>query len=61
MTRRRAVEYWRSLATDQGAAFDKEVHIAAEDIAPTVAPGRPARRSLSRTRVDEGGGSLVCR
>jgi homoaconitase/3-isopropylmalate dehydratase large subunit len=55
------VEYWRSLATDQGAAFDKEVHIAAEDIAPTVTPGRPARRSLSRTRVDEGGGSLVCR
>jgi len=36
---RRAVEYWRSLATDQGAAFDKEVHIAAEDIAPTVTWG----------------------
>ena len=34
-----AKNYWRELATDAGARFDKEVHIAAEDIAPTVTWG----------------------
>ena len=36
---KRAVDYWRSLATDEGAKFDKEVHIDAADIAPTVTWG----------------------
>lgn len=35
----RAVEYWRSLKTDEGAEFDIEVNIRAEDIAPTVSWG----------------------
>lgn len=34
-----AVDYWRSLATDPGAAYDKRVEIRAEDIAPTVTWG----------------------
>jgi len=34
-----ATAYWRSLATDEGAVFDKEVHIDAADIAPTVTWG----------------------
>ena len=34
-----AVEYWNSLATDEGAVFDKTVEIAAGDIAPTVTWG----------------------
>jgi len=35
----RAVEDWRSLATDDGATFDKEVHLDAADIAPHVSWG----------------------
>ncbi|KIJ56662.1 hypothetical protein M422DRAFT_22810 [Sphaerobolus stellatus SS14] len=35
----RAVAYWRSLKTDEGAKFDVEVNIRAEDIAPTVSWG----------------------
>ena len=35
----KATAYWRSLGSDPGAVFDKEVHIAAEDIAPTVTWG----------------------
>ncbi|MDD9368580.1 MAG: 3-isopropylmalate dehydratase large subunit [Acidimicrobiales bacterium] len=35
----RAVEDWRSLATDDGATFDKEVHLDAGDIAPHVSWG----------------------
>jgi 3-isopropylmalate/(R)-2-methylmalate dehydratase large subunit len=35
----RAVEYWRTLKTDNGAKFDKEVLIKAEDIKPTVTWG----------------------
>lgn len=35
----RAVAYWRSLKTDEGAKFDVEVKIRAEDIAPTVSWG----------------------
>ena len=34
-----AKAYWRSLATDDGAKFDTEVHIDAADIAPTVTWG----------------------
>ena len=35
----RAVEYWRTLPTDGGAAFDKEVVIRAEDLVPYVSWG----------------------
>ena len=35
----RAVEWWRSLATDEGAVFDKSVVIDAADIEPTVSWG----------------------
>ena len=35
----RAVEDWRSLATDEGATFDKEVDLDAADIAPHVSWG----------------------
>ncbi|KAH9002385.1 aconitase [Lactarius hatsudake] len=35
----RAVTYWKSLASDEGAKFDVEVNISAEDIIPTVTWG----------------------
>ncbi|KAI9467270.1 aconitase [Lactarius psammicola] len=35
----RAVAYWKSLASDEGAHFDVEVNIRAEDIIPTVTWG----------------------
>jgi 3-isopropylmalate/(R)-2-methylmalate dehydratase large subunit len=35
----RAVKYWRSLPTDEGARFDKEVVIRAEDLVPYVSWG----------------------
>jgi 3-isopropylmalate dehydratase len=35
----KAVAYWKSLATDEGAVFDKTVIIEAKDIAPTVTWG----------------------
>ena len=35
----RAVEWWRSLATDPGATFDKTVVIDAADVEPTVSWG----------------------
>ncbi|HKZ27263.1 MAG TPA: 3-isopropylmalate dehydratase large subunit, partial [Rubrobacteraceae bacterium] len=35
----RAVEYWRSLPSDEGARFDKEVVIQAEDLVPYVSWG----------------------
>ena len=31
--------YWRTLQTDDGAIFDKEVHVRGEDIVPTVTWG----------------------
>ncbi|KAL5527603.1 hypothetical protein ACEPAG_6404 [Sanghuangporus baumii] len=34
-----AVAYWRTLKTDEGAVFDKEVRINAQDIIPTVTWG----------------------
>ena len=34
-----AVQYWRSLPTDEGADFDKEVTLYAADVAPTVTWG----------------------
>ena len=35
----KAVAWWKSLATDEGAAFDKSISIRAEDIQPTVTWG----------------------
>lgn len=35
----RAVEYWKSLRSDEGAVYDKTVIIDAKDIAPTVTWG----------------------
>ena len=35
----KAVDWWRSLTTDEGAAFDKSVVIDASDIEPTVSWG----------------------
>ncbi|HNQ92463.1 MAG TPA: 3-isopropylmalate dehydratase large subunit, partial [Alphaproteobacteria bacterium] len=35
----KAVAWWRTLPTDEGATFDKEIHIDAQDIAPTVTWG----------------------
>ncbi|GBQ67212.1 isopropylmalate isomerase large subunit [Ameyamaea chiangmaiensis NBRC 103196] len=35
----RAVDYWRSLASDEGAQYDKVVELRAEDIAPSVTWG----------------------
>ncbi len=42
----RALDVWRSLVTDDGATFDKEVHLAGADIAPQVTWGtNPAQVS----------------
>ncbi len=46
-----AVAYWRSLATDAGAAYDKSVHIHAEDIAPTVTWGTSPEDTVAITGV----------
>ena len=35
----RAVDYWKTLPTDDGAVFDKEVNLEAEKIAPQVTWG----------------------
>ena len=49
-----ALDDWRTLPTDAGAAFDKEVHLDAAAIAPArvlghePGPGRAARRRRSR-------------
>ena len=46
-----ALDDWRALPTDDGATFDKEVHLDAADIAPARVlghqprPGRAARRA----------------
>lgn len=36
---KRAVSYWSTLKSDEGAKFDKEVYVNARDIAPTVSWG----------------------
>ena len=41
-----AVEVWRELATDTGAAFDRTVHIDAADIAPTITWGTTPAQSI---------------
>ena len=45
-----AVEAWRALATDEGATFDRTVHIDATAVAPTVTWGTTPAQSI---RIDE--------
>mmetsp|Transcript_31446 Transcript_31446/g.59865 ORF Transcript_31446/g.59865 Transcript_31446/m.59865 type:complete len:595 (+) Transcript_31446:261-2045(+) len=55
----KAVEYWRSLATDDGAAYDTTVVIDAKDIAPTVTWGTSPQDAMQITgiipKIDEEG------
>ncbi len=44
-----AVEYWRTLPTDDGAVFDTEVHIDAADLAPYVSWGTNPGQTLPVT------------
>lgn len=44
-----AVEYWKSLRTDEGAKFDIEVHIKGEDIPPSVTWGTSPQDVVSIT------------
>ena len=43
----RAVAHWRTLATDDGATFDREVMIDASDIAPSVSWGTSPEQTIS--------------
>ncbi|KAK1765756.1 3-isopropylmalate dehydratase [Phialemonium atrogriseum] len=51
---KRAVQYWSSLSTDDGAKFDKEVYINAKDIAPTVTWGTSPQDVIPITGVIPG-------
>jgi len=55
----KAVEYWRTLKTDEGAKFDKTVVIEAKDIAPTVTWGTSPQDAIPVDgiipRIDEEG------
>ncbi|MFM1571569.1 MAG: 3-isopropylmalate dehydratase large subunit [Porticoccaceae bacterium] len=42
-----AMEYWSTLATDQGAHFDREITIDCKDIAPTVTWGTSPQHAIS--------------
>lgn len=46
-----AVAYWKTLPTDDGAVFDREVFLRAEDIAPQVTWGTSPENVLSITDV----------
>ena len=43
----RALDDWRSLATDSGAEFDKEIHVDAASLRPTVTWGTNPAQSVS--------------
>jgi len=43
----KAVAYWRSLPSDEGARYDSEIAMAAEDIAPTVTWGTSPEDAIS--------------
>eukprot|EP00984_Skeletonema_dohrnii_P037759 scaffold40190_cov117-Skeletonema_dohrnii-CCMP3373.AAC.1 len=55
----KAVEYWKTLKTDEGATFDKTVVIEAKDIAPTVTWGTSPQDAMPVSgiipRIDEEG------
>lgn len=42
-----AMEYWSTLATDQGAHFDREITIDCKDIAPTVTWGTSPQHAIT--------------
>jgi 3-isopropylmalate/(R)-2-methylmalate dehydratase large subunit len=44
-----ALAYWRTLPSDPGAAFDREVRLAASEIAPTVTWGTSPQEALAIT------------
>ena len=46
-----AVEYWKSLVSDQGATFDAVIELKAEDIAPQVSWGTSPEQVISVTGV----------
>ena len=46
-----AVGYWKTLSSDPGAAYDREVHIDAADIAPTVTWGTSPQDTAPITGV----------
>ena len=45
------MEYWKSLRTEKGARFDKDIHIDAADIAPTVTWGTSPEDVVAITGV----------
>ena len=45
----KAVKYWNSLKSDEGAKYDKELHLKAEDIAPQVTWGTSPEDVLAIT------------
>eukprot|EP00573_Skeletonema_grethae_P005023 CAMPEP_0201693046 /NCGR_PEP_ID=MMETSP0578-20130828/5756_1 /ASSEMBLY_ACC=CAM_ASM_000663 /TAXON_ID=267565 /ORGANISM="Skeletonema grethea, Strain CCMP 1804" /LENGTH=806 /DNA_ID=CAMNT_0048178507 /DNA_START=220 /DNA_END=2640 /DNA_ORIENTATION=+ len=55
----KAVEYWKTLKTDEGAVFDKTVVIEAKDIAPTVTWGTSPQDAMAVSgvipKIDEEG------
>jgi len=55
----KAVEYWKTLKTDEGATFDKTVVIESKDIAPTVTWGTSPQDAIPVSgiipRIDEEG------
>lgn len=51
---KKAVKYWSSLASDQGAKYDTEVFIDAKDIAPTVSWGTSPQDVVPITGVVPG-------
>ena len=46
-----AVKYWKTLPSDAGAKYDKEVNIKAEDIPPTVTWGTSPQDTVSITGI----------
>lgn len=44
-----AVKYWESLRSDEGAKYDREVHLKAEEIAPQVTWGTSPEDALPIT------------
>ncbi|EFW15162.1 3-isopropylmalate dehydratase [Coccidioides posadasii str. Silveira] len=51
---KKAVKYWSSLKSDEGASYDKEVFIDAKDIAPTVSWGTSPQDVVAITGVVPG-------
>lgn len=47
----KAVAWWKTLPTDEGATFDKEIHINAADIAPSVTWGTSPQDVLPITGI----------